>query len=319
MQTINIATRQSPLALWQAEHIKTRLEQLYPNMSVNLVPMVTKGDKILDTPLAKIGGKGLFVKELEQALLEKRADIAVHSLKDVPMALPDGLTLGAYCERERPTDAFVSNQFTSLDDLPYGAKLGTSSLRRQCQIQQQRPDLQIISLRGNLGTRLAKLDAGEYDAIILATSGLMRLGLDERIRHELDPDICLPAVGQGALAIECRADDMATLDLLKPLNHDISKICVIAERAMNRQLQGGCQVPIAGFATLENGQLLLKGRVGSLDGKILLKSQLSKSLTENLSDNIAIVEKLGICIANDLLSQGADKILAEIYQNNENT
>lgn len=323
MQTINIATRQSPLALWQAEHIKTRLEQLYPNMSVNLVPMVTKGDKILDTPLAKIGGKGLFVKELEQALLEKRADIAVHSLKDVPMALPDGLTLGAYCERERPTDAFVSNQFTSLDDLPYGAKLGTSSLRRQCQIQQQRPDLQIISLRGNVGTRLAKLDAGEYDAIILATSGLMRLGLDERIRHELDPDICLPAVGQGALAIECRADDMATLDLLKPLNHDISKICVIAERAMNRQLQGGCQVPIAGFATLENGQLVLKGRVGSLDGKILLKSQLSKSLTENLSDNlsdnIAIVEKLGICIANDLLSQGADKILAEIYQNNENT
>lgn len=319
MQTINIATRQSPLALWQAEHIKTRLEQLYPNMSVNLVPMVTKGDKILDTPLAKIGGKGLFVKELEQALLEKRADIAVHSLKDVPMALPDGLTLGAYCERERPTDAFVSNQFTSLDDLPYGAKLGTSSLRRQCQIQQQRPDLQIISLRGNLGTRLAKLDAGEYDAIILATSGLMRLGLDERIRHELDPDICLPAVGQGALAIECRADDMATLDLLKPLNHDISKICVIAERAMNRQLQGGCQVPIAGFATLENGQLLLKGRVGSLDGKILLKSQLSESLTENLSNNIAIAEKLGIRIANDLLSQGADKILAEIYQNNENT
>lgn len=319
MQTINIATRQSPLALWQAEHIKTRLEQLYPNMSVNLVPMVTKGDKILDTPLAKIGGKGLFVKELEQALLEKRADIAVHSLKDVPMSLPDGLTLGAYCERERPTDAFVSNQFTSLDNLPYGAKLGTSSLRRQCQIQQQRPDLQIISLRGNVGTRLAKLDAGEYDAIILATSGLMRLGLDERIRHELDPDICLPAVGQGALAIECRADDMATLDLLKPLNHDISKICVIAERAMNRQLQGGCQVPIAGFATLENGQLLLKGRVGSLDGKILLKSQLSESLTENLSDNIAIAEKLGIRIANDLLSQGADKILAEIYQNNENT
>lgn len=319
MQTINIATRQSPLALWQAEHIKTRLEQLYPNMSVNLVPMVTKGDKILDTPLAKIGGKGLFVKELEQALLEKRADIAVHSLKDVPMSLPDGLTLGAYCERERPTDAFVSNQFTSLDNLPYGAKLGTSSLRRQCQIQQQRPDLQIISLRGNLGTRLAKLDAGEYDAIILATSGLMRLGLDERIRHELDPDICLPAVGQGALAIECRADDMATLDLLKPLNHDISKICVIAERAMNRQLQGGCQVPIAGFATLENGQLLLKGRVGSLDGKILLKSQLSESLTENLSNNIAIAEKLGIRIANDLLSQGADKILAEIYQNNENT
>lgn len=319
MQTINIATRQSPLALWQAEHIKTRLEQLYPNMSVNLVPMVTKGDKILDTPLAKIGGKGLFVKELEQALLEKRADIAVHSLKDVPMSLPDGLTLGAYCERERPTDAFVSNQFTSLDNLPYGAKLGTSSLRRQCQIQQQRPDLQIISLRGNVGTRLAKLDAGEYDAIILATSGLMRLGLDERIRHELDPDICLPAVGQGALAIECRADDMATLDLLKPLNHDISKICVIAERAMNQQLQGGCQVPIAGFATLENGQLLLKGRVGSLDGKILLKSQLSESLTENLSDNIAIAEKLGIRIANDLLSQGADKILAEIYQNNENT
>lgn len=318
MQTLNIATRQSPLALWQAEHIKDCLEQLYPNMTVNLVPMVTKGDKILDTPLAKIGGKGLFVKELEQALFEKRADIAVHSLKDVPMELPNGLTLGAYCERERPTDAFVSNQFASLDDLPHGAKLGTSSLRRQCQIQQHRPDLQIISLRGNVGTRLAKLDVGEYDAIILATSGLMRLGLTERIRHELDTDISLPAVGQGALAIECRADDVATLDLLKPLNHDISKLCVIAERAMNRQLQGGCQVPIAGFATIENGQLLLKGRVGSLDGKILLKSQLSENLTENLTNNIAIAEKLGINIANDLLSQGADKILAEIYQNNEN-
>lgn len=318
MQTLNIATRQSPLALWQAEHIKDCLEQLYPNMTVNLVPMVTKGDKILDTPLAKIGGKGLFVKELEQALFEKRADIAVHSLKDVPMELPNGLTLGAYCERERPTDAFVSNQFASLDDLPHGAKLGTSSLRRQCQIQQHRPDVQIISLRGNVGTRLAKLDAGEYDAIILATSGLIRLGLTERIRHELDTDISLPAVGQGALAIECRADDVATLDLLKPLNHDISKLCVIAERAMNRQLQGGCQVPIAGFATIENGQLLLKGRVGSLDGKILLKSQLSENLTENLTNNIAIAEKLGINIANDLLLQGADKILAEIYQNNEN-
>ncbi|WP_410472749.1 hydroxymethylbilane synthase [Faucicola mancuniensis] len=318
MKTLKIATRQSPLALWQAEHIKARLEQLYPDLTIELLTMTTKGDKILDTPLAKIGGKGLFVKELEQALFDKRADIAVHSLKDVPMELPNGLTLGAYCEREQPTDAFVSNHFATLDDLPIGAKLGTSSLRRQCQIQQYRPDLQIVSLRGNVGTRLSKLDNGEYDAIILATSGLTRLGLTDRIRHELDTDVSLPAVGQGALAIECRADDDEILDLLKPLNHEISKICVLAERAMNRHLQGGCQVPIAGFATIHDGQIWLRGRVGSVDGKILLKSEHHNALldpnTQAMIDE-QIAESMGIVVAEELIAQGADKILAEIYHN----
>lgn len=313
--TLNIATRQSPLALWQAEHIQARLQVLYPSLTVNLVPMVTKGDKILDTPLAKIGGKGLFVKELEQALYEKRADIAVHSLKDVPMELPEGLTLGAYCERERPTDAFVSNTYARLNDLPQGARLGTSSLRRQCQIQQYRPDLQIISLRGNVGTRLAKLDAGEYDAIILATSGLLRLGLGERIRHELAIDVSLPAVGQGALAIECRAEDADVLALLAPLNHEPSRLCVVAERAMNRQLQGGCQVPIAGFAQFgENNQLLLQGRVGSVDGTTLLKAEQQQALPNDAQQAESVAEAMGVAVANDLLAQGADKILAEIYQ-----
>lgn len=312
--TLNIATRQSPLALWQARHIQTRLQALYPQLSINLVTMVTKGDKILDTPLAKIGGKGLFVKELEQALYEKQADIAVHSLKDVPMDLPDGLTLGAYCQREQPTDAFVSNKFSALDDLPQGATLGTSSLRRQCQIQQYRPDLNIISLRGNVGTRLAKLDADDYDAIILATSGLKRLGLTERICHEIDTDISLPAVGQGALAIECRADDMDVLNLLKPLNHEPSRLCVLAERAMNRHLQGGCQVPIAGFAVIEDDKLTLTGRVGSVDGNVLLKAQQTNALTDDAQENEHIANAMGITVAQALLAQGADDILKEIYR-----
>lgn len=316
LTTLNIATRQSPLALWQAEHIQARLQALYPNLTVNLVPMVTQGDKILDVPLAKIGGKGLFVKELEQALYDKRADIAVHSLKDVPMELPEGLTLGAYCEREQPTDAFVSNHFATLNDLPQGAKLGTSSLRRQCQIQQYRPDLEIISLRGNVGTRLGKLDNGEYDAIILATSGLMRLGLQDRIRHELATDISLPAVGQGALAIECRSDDSEVLALLKPLNHEPSRLCVMAERAMNRHLQGGCQVPIAGFAQINSdNQLWLQGRVGSVDGKILLKAEHHNALVDDIAESEQIAESMGIIVAENLLAQGADKILREIYEN----
>lgn len=312
--TLNIATRQSPLALWQARHIQTRLQALYPQLSINLVTMVTKGDKILDTPLAKIGGKGLFVKELEQALYEKQADIAVHSLKDVPMDLPDGLTLGAYCQREQPTDAFVSNKFSALDDLPQGATLGTSSLRRQCQIQQYRPDLNIISLRGNVGTRLVKLDADDYDAIILATSGLKRLGLTERICHEIDTDISLPAVGQGALAIECRADDTDVLNLLKPLNHEPSRLCVLAERAMNRHLQGGCQVPIAGFAVIEDDKLTLTGRVGSVDGNVLLKAQQTNALTDDAQENEHIANAMGITVAQALLAQGADDILKEIYR-----
>lgn len=313
--TLTIATRQSPLALWQANFVKDTLEKLYPTMKVELLEMVTKGDKILDTPLAKIGGKGLFVKELENALYEKRADIAVHSLKDVPMVLPEGLTLGAYLERHAPTDAFVSNRYASLDELPDGAVLGTSSLRRECQIAHTKGNLTIKSLRGNVGTRLSKLDAGEYDAIILATSGLERLGLGERIRHELDDELSLPAVGQGALAIECRADDETILQLLAPLNHLATRLCVIAERAMNKTLEGGCQVPIAGFATIDGDTLSLRGRVGSIDGKTLLKSQNTITLTHTADDE-QNAENLGNQIAQDLLSQGADQILKEVYQNN---
>lgn len=272
--------------------------------------MVTKGDKILDTPLAKIGGKGLFVKELEQAMFDKRADIAVHSLKDVPMELPEGLVLGAYLTRHSPFDAFVSNHFASLDELPQGAKVGTSSLRRECQLRHYRPDLEIISLRGNVGTRLSKLDNGEYDAIILAQSGLERLGLNDRIRHSLDPKICLPAVGQGILAIECRDDD-ELLALIAPLNDALTELQALAERSMNRQLQGGCQVPIAGFATIDNNEINLKGRVGNLDGTILLKAEIATDLDSTTKDD---AEAMGEMLALQLLAQGADNILSEIYQ-----
>ena len=319
---LNIATRQSPLALWQAEHIKARLETLYPNLKVELVTMVTRGDKILDTPLAKIGGKGLFVKELEQALYEGRADIAVHSLKDVPMDLPDGLMLGAYCEREAPTDAFISNQFEHLDDLPQGAVVGTASLRRQAQLLSYRPDLHIKTLRGNLGTRLGKLDAtnndDSYDAIILATSGLTRMGLEARIKHELDIEVSLPAVGQGALAIECRGDDEAVLNLLAPLNDADARLRLLAERAFNRHLQGGCQVPIAGFAVLEDQaddrKLWLRGRVGSVDGKTLLKADKRILLVGNSEVDERHANDLGIAVADELMQLGAGKILAEIYR-----
>ena len=321
LKTLNIATRKSPLAMWQAEHIKSRLESLYPELEVNLVTMVTQGDKILDTPLAKIGGKGLFVKELEQALYDGRADIAVHSLKDVPMELPEGLILGTYCKRETPTDAFVSNSYDRLEDLPQGAVVGTASLRRQCQIKAFRPDLQIKSLRGNVQTRLAKLDAGEYDAIILATSGLKRVELSERIKQEIDIDISLPAVGQGALAIECRADDEAVLTLLKPLNDGQARIRLKAERALNRRLEGGCQVPIAAFAVIEKNSeqshektLWLRGRVGSEDGTTLLKADKRIELTGDQAAREAQAEQLGIEVADELLSLGADGILAAIYK-----
>ncbi len=309
IKTITIATRQSPLALWQANFIKQHLQRLYPDIEIKLLTMTTKGDKILDTPLAKIGGKGLFVKELENALLSKQADIAVHSLKDVPMVLPEGLVIGAYCKRHAPTDAFVSNQFSALEDLPVGAVLGTSSLRRECQIRAYRPDIVIKSLRGNVGTRLQKLDDGEFDAIILATSGLQRLGLDTRIRHELATHISLPAVGQGALAIECR-DDAAILSLLKPLNDDKTALCVCAERAMNTELEGGCQVPIAGFATLNDGNLTLEGRVGTPDGKTLLKAKQTIVLSQL---SMIDAENLGKSIAQTLLNQGAKAILQQVY------
>lgn len=304
---LTIATRQSPLALWQANFVKDTLTAMYPDLTVELLTMVTKGDKILDTPLAKIGGKGLFVKELEQALFEGRADIAVHSLKDVPMVLPEGLALGAYLSRHAPTDAFVSNKYAHLDEMPPKAVVGTSSLRRECQLRKYRPDLTIKSLRGNVGTRLAKLDAGEYDAIILATSGLQRLGLDERICHELDTTISLPAVGQGALAIECRADDDKILSLLRPLNDPRTRLCVLAERAMNHALEGGCQVPIAGFATLDGDRLSLEGRVGTPDGHTLLINTQSTTADEQHAIT------LGKSVAQALLSQGADQILKTLY------
>lgn len=306
MKTLKIATRQSPLALWQAEHIRDRLEALHDGLKVELVTFVTQGDKILDTPLAKIGGKGLFVKELEAALLDGRADIAVHSMKDVPMQLPEGLELAIICEREDPYDAFVSNQYENFADLPQGAKLGTSSLRRKCQILKQRPDLDVIDLRGNVGTRLSKLDAGQYDAIILASAGLKRLELQQRIRHVLDRDVSLPAVGQGALGIECRSHDAEILDLIMPLMHTDTNVCVRAERAFNAYLEGGCQVPIAGFATLKNGQIHLEGRVGSVDGETLL---VSKVIGETQQ-----AEQLGVQLAKQLLDQGAGELLKALYK-----
>ncbi|WP_215901147.1 hydroxymethylbilane synthase [Acinetobacter calcoaceticus] len=305
MKTLKIATRQSPLALWQAEYIRARLQELHPDLTVELVKFVTQGDKILDTPLAKIGGKGLFVKELEAALLDGRADLAVHSMKDVPMALPEGLTLAVICEREDPLDAFVSNQFEKFADLPQGAKVGTSSLRRKSQILKQRPDLQIIDLRGNVGTRLGKLDDGQYDAIILASAGLKRLGLSERIRHCLTPDISLPAVGQGALGLECRAADNEVLALIQPLLHQQTDVCVRAERAFNAYLEGGCQVPIAGYATLQNGQIHIEGRVGSADGQTLLRAE--------LTDEASNAQQLGENLARNLLDQGAGELLKALY------
>ena len=306
MKTLKIATRQSPLALWQAEHIRARLEAMHADLTVELVTFVTQGDKILDTPLAKIGGKGLFVKELEAALMDGRADLAVHSMKDVPMALPEGLSLAVICEREDPLDAFVSNHYASFADLPQGAKVGTSSLRRKCQILKARPDLEIIDLRGNVGTRLSKLDDGKYDAIILASAGLKRLGLAERIRHTIQPAVSLPAVGQGALGLECRSQDQAVLDLILPLMHAETNMCVRAERAFNAYLEGGCQVPIAGYATLQNGQLQIEGRVGSVDGQTILKA-VQYGAPEQ-------AEMLGEELAKALLAQGAGELLKALYQ-----
>ncbi|GGD39068.1 MULTISPECIES: hydroxymethylbilane synthase [Franconibacter] len=305
-KVLRIATRQSPLALWQAQYVKQRLEACHPGLEVELVPMVTRGDVILDTPLAKVGGKGLFVKELEMALLEKRADIAVHSMKDVPVEFPEGLGLTTICEREDPRDAFVSNRYKSLDEMPAGSVVGTSSLRRQCQIAERRPDLVIRSLRGNVGTRLSKLDNGDYDAIILAVAGLKRLQLDERITSSLPPEISLPAVGQGAVGIECRLDDTRTRELLAPLNHDETAIRVRAERAMNTRLEGGCQVPIGSYAELVNGELWLRALVGAPDGSQMVRGE-RRGKPEEAAD-------LGVSLAEELLNNGARAILAEVYK-----
>ncbi|MEQ2024244.1 hydroxymethylbilane synthase [Xenorhabdus szentirmaii] len=308
MKNIRIATRQSPLAMWQAHYVKKQLESFHPGLSVELVPMVTRGDIILDTPLAKVGGKGLFVKELELALLEKRADIAVHSMKDVPVAFPDGLGLVTICERDDPRDAFVSVKYASLDELPAGAIVGTSSLRRQCQLRQLRPDLVINDLRGNVGTRLSKLDNGNYDAIILATAGLKRLGLEERIRMPLAPELLLPAVGQGAVGIECRLDDLQTRELLAPLNHARTEICVLAERAMNTRLEGGCQVPIGSYAIWQGDSIWLRALVGAPDGKVIVRGERVVAQEE--------ASQAGVALAEELLEKGAHQILASVYQRN---
>ncbi len=303
---LRIATRKSALALWQAEYVKARLEQLDPSITVSLVPMVSRGDQLLDSPLAKIGGKGLFVKELETAMLNDEADLAVHSMKDVPMQFPEGLGLYAICEREDPRDAFVSNHYADLDALPAGSVVGTSSLRRQAQIMARRPDLQIRFLRGNVNTRLAKLDAGEYDAIVLATAGLLRLGFDARIRYPMPPEVSLPAGGQGAVGIECRSSDTELQALLVQLNDEDSALRVRAERALNTRLNGGCQVPIACYAERENGELWLRGLVGDPDGQRMLRAEARGPEAEP--------EALGIAVAEDLLAQGAQAILDAVYE-----
>ena len=303
--TLRIATRKSQLALWQAEYVRDVLLQYHPDLNVELVKMTTEGDRILDTPLAKVGGKGLFVKELETGLLNGDADIAVHSMKDVPVELPEGLHLSVICPREDPRDAFVSNEYSLFEDLPKGARLGTSSLRRQCQLAAHRPDLNIIDLRGNVNTRLQKLDDGNYDAIILAAAGLKRLGMEDRITECLSPEISLPAIGQGAVGIECRQDDDWVNELLAPLNDRDTAIRVRAERSLNHRLHGGCQVPIAGYAELDHGVILLRGLVGMVDGSQIIHGEIAGQPED--------AEYLGRVLAEDLLSRGADEILESLY------
>ncbi len=306
---IRIATRKSPLALWQAYYVRDALQAAHPGLEVELVTMVTKGDIILDTPLAKVGGKGLFVKELEVAMLEGRADLAVHSMKDVPVDFPDGLGLVTICEREDPRDAFVSNTYNNLDELPQGAVVGTCSLRRQCQIKEARPDLIIKELRGNVGTRLGKLDNGDYDAIILAAAGLKRLELEERIQSYIEPEQSLPAVGQGAVGIECRLDDERLRKLLEPLNHTDTQDRVKCERAMNLTLEGGCQVPIGSYALLDGDNIWLRALVGEPDGSEIIRGEISGHRSD--------AEKLGVELAQQLLSEGAKEILEKLYQEHE--
>ena len=301
---IRIATRKSPLALWQANFVKQNLLLAHKDLKVELIPMVTQGDIILDSPLSKIGGKGLFVKQLEQAILNNEADIAVHSIKDIPAQFPEGLMLATICQRDEVRDAFVANKYTSLNDLPEGAIVGTSSLRRQCQLRSHFPHLIIKDLRGNVGTRLNKLDEEQYDAIILASVGLKRLSLEHRITQYIGTDLMLPAVGQGAIGIESRTDDKQILDIISVLDDKKSRACIQAERAMNNALQGGCQVPIAGYCRLNNDELTLQGLVGRVDGSKIIKQQITGFINE--------AESLGEKLAKQLLNQGADLILTEL-------
>lgn len=305
INTLRIATRKSPLALWQAEEVSRLIKQFHPEIEVELVTMTTQGDKILDTPLAKIGGKGLFVKELEIGMLAGDADIAVHSMKDVPMAFPAGLHLAVVLEREDPSDAFVSNNYKKLADLPLNAKVGTCSLRRQTQLKESRPDINILDLRGNVNSRLAKLDKGDYDAIILASAGLKRLGFDDRISESIPTEQSLPAIGQGAIGIECRSDDEAINALLAPLNHPETALRISAERAQNTRLNGGCQVPIGGYAELIAGdQIRLRGLLGFPDGSQIFRSEKTAARSD--------AEALGVAVAEDLLAQGGDKVLTQL-------
>jgi hydroxymethylbilane synthase len=305
LEVIRIATRKSPLALWQAEHVAERLRAAVPGLATELVKLTTRGDKLLDAPLAKVGGKGLFVKELEQGILDGDADIAVHSMKDVPVEFPAGLRLAAILTREDPRDALVSNRYLSLATLPAHAKIGTSSLRRQCQIRERFPACEMLNLRGNVNTRLAKLDAGEFDAIILAAAGLKRLGFSDRITETLSPEISLPSMGQGAIGIECREGDSQVIDWVLRLHDEMTALRVTAERAMNERLQGGCQVPIAGFAELDGDRISLRGLVGTPDGSHIIRGEITGPCAE--------ARLLGLALAEELLDKGADHILRELY------
>ena len=304
--TIRIATRKSPLALWQAEHVAALLRDAHPGLEVELVPLSTRGDEILDSPLSRIGGKGLFIKELEVAMLDGRADIAVHSMKDVPAQMPEGFSLAAVLERGDPCDAFVSNKYKGIDELPEGAVIGSSSLRRQCQLRANRPDLLVTTLRGNVQTRLRKLDEGQYDAIILAAAGLARLEMHERIASRLTPEQSLPAIGQGTLGIECREDADDLVAAVQPLVDSQADIVTRAERALNARLQGGCDVPVAGYAVLDGDQLWLRGLVGFPDGSEVIRGETSGSAGD--------AESLGKSLADDMLGRGAGEILARLRE-----
>ncbi len=306
---IIIATRESTLALWQANFVRQLLAKLYPQSEISILGMTTRGDQILDTSLSKIGGKGLFTKELEQSMIEGRADIAVHSMKDIPMNLPSGFILAAIGKREDPRDAFVSNQYTSLNELPAGSVVGTSSLRRESQLGARFPHLQVQPLRGNVQTRLRKLDEGHYAAIILAAAGLKRLGLANRITTKLSTELSLPAVGQGALGIECLSDKSDMVKLMQPLHHLETAQCVEAERAMSRELGGSCQVPLGGFAEIVEQKLILRGFVASPDGSRMVCNQLCGKPEEG--------KIMGVDLAQNLKMQGADEILAALEHTND--
>ncbi|MBX2870272.1 MAG: hydroxymethylbilane synthase [Acidiferrobacterales bacterium] len=307
MKTLRIGTRKSQLALWQAYYVRDRLLALHDHLQVELVEIVSQGDKTLDVPLSQVGGKGLFLKELEQALLDGRTDVAVHSMKDVTVTLPEGLIIPVICPREDPSDAFVSNEFQSLDEMPENAVVGSCSLRRRCQIQAAYPHLEVRNLRGNVNTRLSRLDNGDYDALILATAGLMRLEFHDRIRQKLDTELCLPAVGQGAVGIECREGDQDTLSLIQELADEDATTQLLAERAANERLGGGCHVPIAVHAEIHGETMWVRGLVGELDGSKILRSEATGAVAE--------AENLGQQVAERLLHQGAQQILDAVYAN----